>query len=110
MYHPQDVLSYQFTPEIFIHRVLGFSTSLMASPNKFQHKTNDQATIPGAISIHGTTLRALMLPASNSIVPKLGRGGWIPNPSQLKMISVPINVPIPIETVTTIGPIAFGKR
>ena len=51
-----------------------------------------------------------MLPASNNIVPKLGRGGWIPNPSQLNIISVPIRAPIPIETVTTIGDITLGNK
>ena len=34
----------------------------------------------------------------------------MPSPSQLRTISVPTMVPIPIDTVTTIGLMAFGRR
>ena len=44
--------------------VRGLRTSLRESPSRFQQSTSVQATMPGVSSIQGTTLRALMLPAS----------------------------------------------
>ena len=52
------------------YRARGFSTSVRASPSRFQDKSSVQATTPGPNSIHGTSRRALMLLASSSIFPE----------------------------------------
>lgn len=43
--------------------VCGLSTSLSESPSRFHANTSESATALGAISIQGTSRRALMLPA-----------------------------------------------
>ena len=42
--------------------------------------------------------------------PRLGFGGWMPIPNQLSTTSDPATAPIPIETDTMTGLMAFGSR
>ena len=92
-----------------VYRVRGFSTSLRASPSRFQERRRRAAAVPGASSSHQSFRSADMLPPSLSITPRLGRGGWTPRPRKPRMISVPMKTPIPMVTVTTIGLMAFGR-
>ena len=85
--------------------------SIGGDPQEHQHPPEgiEFPELPGANSIHGTSRSALKLPASSSMLPRLGRGGCMPRPKKLSMISVPMSTPMPMETVTTIGLMALDS-
>ena len=81
----------------------------MPSPSRLKANSN-VAIVPTGKSIRWGWLRITeILPFSNSILPRLGKGGWIPMPKKLKMISAPTNPASPADTDTMTGLMTFGK-